>query len=257
MILVSSSGRAGSGLIADLAKLNDIKSSHEGFPDLFRVATFLNHKPLKYICFNLWIRMLKAQGIKIETSHAITKGLLQFSTVNNVSGIILVRRNIEEVASSLAMLNTVPFFTPKGRKYLARHSFMFVQRKSELTHYELCIAYALDQRIYNFFIKILLKSRKIPYFEVEFTDLIGEQGQNDLILWCQQILGAELGEIKTKVSKSNSKKYKKLDFSREFFCDKIFDVSLDYASSMGVRTADFNVGILRKELGEFTNVSFC
>lgn len=239
MILVCSSGRSGSGLIADLARLNDLKSSHEDSPDLFLFGTKLTHPNLKYLSVNLWLNILRLKKIEIETSHIITKGFVEYINFSRISGVILVNRNIDDVALSLLRLNTIPFQSKKGRKYLTRKKFMFVKCRSNYSEFELCLAYALDQKIYNFLVKSLLKSKGVPFFELAFEELITEQAQVKLVEWSRKTLGLRANKVQVKTSKSNSKKDKKLSLPSYSPSHAKFEVSLQYAAQMGV-TIDKN-----------------
>ncbi len=154
LIFTVTSGRSGTEFLTyQLGLLKNTTSLHEPSPGFESVMRAVQDNPTiaNDFLLNQKIPFIKRfhSLIYIETSHLFCKGFLEpLINLGYVPDLILLRRNIRDIAKSLYALNTIPGRTNLALKYYLSPDdpsvFLPLTNWSRLDDYQLCFWYGLE-----------------------------------------------------------------------------------------------------------------
>lgn len=156
IILTASSGRCGTQTLAKLLNIyEDVNAVHEPSPPIDNVWWKLRKKPelaYKFLVNSKLPAILKyRQQTYVETSHQLCKGFFEPLHALGIDfDLIILSRNLHDVALSMYWLNDIPTRSKTGRRWYPApddpDTMLSLPKKvyKTLTDYQLCCWYCLE-----------------------------------------------------------------------------------------------------------------
>ncbi len=206
LILCVTTGRSGTALLADLfASLDGVVSLHEPEPKFSHVMRAAQEHP--EVARRFWqlakLSVVAATRVPIyvETSHLACKGFIEpLLEMGIVPDLVLLQREMRDVALSLYELNTIPGRSPEGLKFCLSPGDAHVLALpgwEKLHDYQLCYWYCLETARRAKLYAEAVQARGGAVATLAFTDLIA--GRNLARLFDELRIGVTPEELERAV----------------------------------------------------------
>lgn len=188
LIFCLSPGRCGTRwLSVVMGCVPGVRAFHEPEPNFARVMRMAQGDPR--VAYEFWledklpaIAAVEAE-VYFESSHLFNKGFVKpLLHLGVVPGAIVIEREPREVALSYWRRRAIPGRTEMGRKYLVQPDDrgnclpLMDADWGELSDYQLCLWYALEQRMRDQILAVRLRQMGGRTVEVDFEELVGTEG---------------------------------------------------------------------------------
>ncbi|MYZ50218.1 hypothetical protein [Propylenella binzhouense] len=153
LIFCITAGRSGTEtLCRRLGEVPSVGAFHEPHPDFVLAMRAAQSRPQRAADFLLKLKIPAIAScprpVYAETSHLFGKGFLEPALALGLRpDLIMLRRDVRQIALSYLRLGTVPARTPMGRRYLLAPDdrvFLRLEHWRELSDYQLLYWYALE-----------------------------------------------------------------------------------------------------------------
>lgn len=196
IVLTASSGRCGTLLLANLLGLvPGVLAEHEPVPYVDNIWWKLRTQPR---LARSWLVRHKLPQVKaniiasnasvyVETSHMLCKGFFEHLLDLDIAfDLIILSRNLRDVAMSMHNLNDVPIRTKTGRRWFVNpddHGNIseLPPDRDRLTDYQLCYWYVLEMELRKELYYKNWKDAEQLVVETDLRSLISKRGFKQLL----------------------------------------------------------------------------
>jgi len=184
LVFCLSPGRSGTRWLSEvLRSVPGVHSAHEPEPDFAHAMRAAQDKP--NVAYQFWLEdklpaIAATDGdVYFETSHLVNKGFIEpLINIGLVPDVVVIERDPRDVALSYWKRGHIPARTPAGRRYLVqpddRGNYMPLDEWEELSDYQLCMWYALEQRARNRILGHRIQRAGGTVIAMTFDRLVGQ-----------------------------------------------------------------------------------